>query len=461
LPELFICFPAINAINSIRFAIITKERSVIPATVIVGGQWGDEGKAKIVDFLMPGHDVVIRYQGGANAGHTVVNQDGRFAFHQIPSGILYPHVTGILGNGMVVDPFAFLDELRELMQRGMDVNERIRISSAAQVVMPYHRMLDNLYETDLKGASIGSTGKGIGPAYADKHMRSGLRMGIFLREKGELFDVVKTRTEWSNRLLGLFGAPPLSAEKVASDFVNIKELISGFVVDTQELVHRMLAEGKRILLEGAQGTLLDVDHGTYPFVTSSSCTVGGAVIGSGLAPRNIGSVMGIFKSYITRVGNGPMPTELTGADGNKLRERGNEYGTTTGRPRRCGWFDLVAGRYSVLLNGYDEIALTKLDVISGLPKVRVCTAYDMDGKRITSFPQSFEDLARCTPVYEELPGWEEKGIKAESYEGLPANARRFLERIEQGIGVRISFISTGAAREETIVRSAAYSFDKK
>jgi adenylosuccinate synthase len=461
LPELFNCFAAINAIDYDRFISMTEERRVIPATVIVGGQWGDEGKAKVVDFLMPGHDIVIRYQGGANAGHTVVTDAGRFAFHQIPSGILYPHVTGILGNGMVVDPFAFLEELRELMQRGIDVSGRIRISSAAQAVMPYHRMLDNLYETDLKGASIGSTGKGIGPAYADKHMRSGLRMGMFLREKEELFEVVKTRIEWNNKLLALFGAPPLSAEKVASDFVNIKELISSFVVDTQEMVHRMVAEGKRVLLEGAQGTLLDIDHGTYPFVTSSSCTIGGAVIGTGLAPRDIGKVLGIFKSYITRVGNGPMPTELTGGDGNRLRERGNEYGTTTGRPRRCGWFDLVAGRYSVLLNGYDGIALTKLDVISGLPKVRVCTAYELDGNRITSFPQSFEELVRCTPVYEEIPGWDEKGVKAESYEDLPANARHFIERIERGIGVPVSFISTGAGREETIVRSAAYSFDKK
>ncbi len=434
---------------------------MIPATVIVGGQWGDEGKAKIVDFLMPGHDVVIRYQGGANAGHTVVNQDGRFAFHQIPSGILYPHVTGLLGNGMVIDPFAFLDELQELMKRGIDVAGRIFISSAAQVVMPYHRMLDNLCETDLKGASIGSTGKGIGPAYADKHMRNGLRMGIFLLEKEELFEIVKTRVEWSGKLLGLFGGPPLSTEKVASDFVNIKEIISSFIVDSQEMLFALKSQGKRMLLEGAQGTLLDIDHGTYPFVTSSSCAIGGAMTGSGLTARDVGRVMGIFKSYVTRVGNGSMPTELAGAEGKELREKGNEYGTTTGRPRRCGWFDLVAGRYSALLNGYDEIALTKLDVISGLPKVKICTAYEVDGARLTSFPQSFEQLARCTPRYEEMPGWNEKDIKVESYEELPSNAHRFIERIEEGLGARVSFISTGAAREEMILRSAAYSFDKK
>jgi adenylosuccinate synthase len=431
------------------------------ATVIVGGQWGDEGKAKVVDFLMPDHDVVVRYQGGANAGHTVVNDAGRFAFHQIPSGLLYPHVTGILGNGMVVDPFAFLDELQDLMRRGIDVSGRIRISSAAQVVMPFHRLLDNLYESDLKGAGIGSTGKGIGPAYADKHARSGLRMSAFLRDKEELFEAVKSRIEWGNRLLGLFGAPPLSAEKVAGDFVGIKELLSSFVVDTQELVNRLDREGKRILLEGAQGTLLDIDHGTYPFVTSSSCTAGGAAIGSGLPPRRIGKVLGVFKSYITRVGNGPMPTEVTGSEGSKLRERGNEYGTTTGRPRRCGWLDLVAGRYSMSLNGYDEIALTKLDVISGFPKVRVCTAYEMDGDRLTNFPQSFEVFGRCTPVYEEMPGWEDKELKGQTFEKLPRNARRFVERIEVELGASVSFISTGAAREETIVRGAAYSFDKK
>jgi adenylosuccinate synthase len=438
-----------------------KESSLVPATVIVGGQWGDEGKAKVVDFLMPAHDIVVRYQGGANAGHTVVTEAGKFAFHLIPSGILYPHVMGILGNGMVVDPFAFLDELRELMERGVDMNERIYISSAAQIVMPYHRLLDSLHEADLKGASIGSTGKGIGPTYADKHMRSGLRMGVFLRDKEELFEIVKTKIAWSNRILSVFGAPPLSSEKVASDFVNIKELISTFVVDTQALIHQMKRDGKRILLEGAQGTLLDIDHGTYPFVTSSSCAVGGAIVGSGLAPRDIGTIIGIFKSYITRVGNGPMPTELSGADGNSLRERGNEYGTTTGRPRRCGWFDLVAGRYSAMLNGFDEIVLTKLDVISGFPKVKVCTAYEIDGSRITTFPQSFAELSRCTPVYEEMPGWDGKAVKGGDYEGLPVNARRFIERIEQELGARVSLISTGADREQTIVRSAAYSFDKK
>jgi adenylosuccinate synthase len=432
----------------------------MPATVIVGGQWGDEGKAKVVDFLMRDHDVVVRFQGGANAGHTVVTDAGKFAFHQIPSGLLYPRVTAILGNGMVIDPQAFLAELQDLVTRGVDVKGRIHISSAAQIVMPYHRMLDNLLEADLKKESIGSTGKGIGPAYADKYLRRGLRMGVFLNDKAELFEIVKAKVNDANKQLVMFAAPPLSAEKVASDFANMRDRLAGLVVDTQELVHDLKASGKRILLEGAQGTLLDIDHGTYPFVTSSSCTVGGAVTGTGLAPRDIGRVIGIFKAYLTRVGNGPMPSELVGESGNDLRERGHEYGTTTGRPRRCGWFDVVGGRYSVLLNGYDEIVLTKLDVISGLPQVKLCVAYELRGKRITSFPQNTEDLARCAPVFEEMPGWGADEIKVDSYDALPANARNFIDRIEKGIGARVSFISTGAAREETIVRDGTYSFDR-
>jgi len=431
------------------------------ATVIVGGQWGDEGKAKVVDFLMHDHDVVIRFQGGANAGHTVVTDAGRFAFHQIPSGVLYASVTGILGNGMVIEPFALLDELKELTSRGIDVGGRMFISSAAQIVMPYHRILDNLMEADLKGQSIGSTGKGIGPAYGDKHMRSGLRMGVFLLDKEELYDIVKAKVEAGNRLLGLLGGPPLSSEKVASDFARIRDLVSRFVVDTQELVHTMKAQGKRILLEGAQGTLLDIDHGTYPFVTSSSCTIGGALTGTGLAARDIGRVIGIFKSYVTRVGNGPMPSELAGAEGVELRERGKEYGTTTGRPRRCGWFDLVAGRYSVRLNGYDEIALTKLDVISGLRGIKLCTAYELNGKRIVSFPQSLSDLAKCRPVFEEMPGWSAGEIRVDQFSEFPVRARRFIERLESELGVPVSFISTGPAREETVIRNAAYSFDRK
>jgi len=431
------------------------------ATVIIGGQWGDEGKAKVVDFLMPGHDVVIRFQGGANAGHTVVTDAGKFAFHQIPSGVLYPHVLGILGNGMVIDPFAFLDEWKDLIARGVEIEERVFVSSAAQVVMPYHKVLDNLFETDLKDQSIGSTGKGIGPAYSAKYSRKGMRMGAFLLRKEELFEIVRSRVDDANRLLAVFSGPSLSSEKVASDFVNIKEVVSPFIVDSQEAVSALNAQGKRILLEGAQGTLLDIDHGTYPFVTSSSCTIGGAITGSGLAARDIGRVIGVFKAYTTRVGNGPFASEICGPEGDALRERGREYGTTTGRPRRCGWFDLVAGRYSVLRNGFSEIALTKLDVLSGMPRVRICVAYDLDGKRLTSFPQSVEELDRCEPVYEEVPGWKDAGRGADSYEALPDGARRYIELLEERLGVPISFISTGASRAETIVRSTAYSFDRK
>jgi adenylosuccinate synthase len=431
----------------------------MPATIIVGGQWGDEGKAKVVDYLMPNHDVVMRFQGGANAGHTVVTDEGRFAFHQIPSGVLYPHVTAILGNGMVVDPIAFLDELEELMSRGVDVSGRLMISTAAQIVMQHHRILDNLYETDLRDKSIGSTGKGIGPAYSDKYRRRGLRMGIFRLKKEEIFDIVKKHVDEVNALLEFYGAPSLSPEKLATDFVNIKDLLAGFLVDTQEALQRMKDEGKRILLEGAQGTLLDIDHGTYPYVTSSSCTVGGALSGSGLNPKDVGRVIGVFKAYTTRVGNGPFPTELTEEEGEQLRERGGEYGTTTGRPRRCGWFDLVAARYAVRTNGIEEIALTKLDVVSNLSEVGVCTAYELGGKRIDSFPQSLEILERCKPVFEELPGWKLDPSATDSYESLPDRAKNFIHFLESRMGVRASFISTGPERKNTIIRDAAYSID--
>jgi len=433
----------------------------MPATVIVGGQWGDEGKAKVVDYLMPDHDVVIRFQGGANAGHTVVNDQGKFAFHQIPSGILYPHVTALLGNGMVVDPVTFLTELEELMSRGVNVGERILISSAAHIVMQHHRILDNIYETDLKERSIGSTGKGIGPAYCDKYGRRSLRMGLFLLEKGRIFEEVKRRVVDINGVLEMYGTPPLDAEKLATDLVNLSDLIRPMVVDSQEAVSRFRAEGKRIMLEGAQGTLLDIDHGTYPYVTSSSCTVGGALTGSGLNVKDIGRVIGIFKAYATRVGNGPFPSELDDEIGDQLRERGGEYGTTTGRPRRCGWFDLVAARYAVRINGLDEVALTKVDVVSNIPEVGVCTAYELDGKRIDRFPHDSDELSRCKPVFEEFPGWELDPAAVGSYEDLPEKARRYIEFLEQGMGVKATFISLGPERSNTILRDAAYSFDSK
>jgi adenylosuccinate synthase len=433
----------------------------MPATVIVGGQWGDEGKGKIVDCLMPRHDVVIRYQGGANAGHTVVTSEGSYAFHQMPSGILYPHVTAIIGNGVVIDPFAFLEELRGLISRGVAVEGRLFISSAAQVVMFYHRVLDNLSESALEGKSIGSTGKGIGPAYADKYARRGMRMGDFLLGKEELYALVRGMFEHGNQYIQMFSAPALPAQKNASDFVNIRDLVSPFIVDTQELVFRMKEEGKRILLEGAQGTLLDVDHGTYPYVTSSSCTAGGALTGSGLAPSDIGRVIGVFKAYVTRVGNGPFPTELRKGEGEMLRERGREYGTTTGRPRRCGWFDLVAGRYAAKLNGLSDIALTKLDVLSGIPRVKLCVAYRVDGEEIRSFPQNASILERCEPEYEELPGWGVGDLEVDSYEALPRNARRYLATIEERLGVRISFVSNGPERDKLFVRETGVACAKK
>jgi adenylosuccinate synthase len=423
----------------------------MPATVILGGQWGDEGKAKVVDFLMPRHDVVIRFQGGANAGHTVVNEEGTFKFHQIPSGILYPDVTAVMGNGMVIDPFSFRDEIGELMQRSIDVSGRLLISSAAQVVMPHHKFIDSLMEDELESGKIGSTGKGIGPAYSSKYTRRGMRMGDFLLPKEELHEIVLKATAWGNKYIDLLGAATLSETKIAADFVNIRELIAPMIIDTQEMVTRWKAEGRSVMLEGAQGTLLDIDHGTYPFVTSSNCSIGGAVTGSGLNTKDITRAIGIFKAYITRVGNGPFPTELSDETGERLRDKGCEFGTTTGRPRRCGWFDLVAARYAVNLNGLDEIALTKLDVLDGEETLKICVAYELDGKRIEHFPQNANMLDRCVPIYEELPGWPGEELGS-SYEDLPENAKAYIGTLEERLGVKASFISTGPERSSTIVR---------
>jgi adenylosuccinate synthase len=423
----------------------------MPATVIIGGQWGDEGKAKIVDFLMSDHDVVIRYQGGANAGHTVVKDGNRYAFHQIPSGLLYGHTTGILGNGMVIDPFSFLGELEEIISKGIDVEGRLFISSAAQVVMPYHSIFDDLRESDRKDKKIGSTGKGIGPAYTDKYARSGMRMGCFLLEKEQLFPRIVKMVRNANRKMKIYGAPELPPSKIAADFINIRDVLGHFVCNTQVMLAGMREQGKRFMLEGAQGTLLDIDHGTYPYVTSSNSTVGGAISGSGLPPSVLERIIGIFKAYVTRVGRGPFPTELDDEYGERLRDRGNEFGTTTGRPRRCGWFDLVAAKYAVAINGFSEIALTKLDVMNGMEKARVCMAYELDGERIEYFPTGAEELARCRPVYREMPGWEECEPGGE-YGKLPENARRYIEMLEEELQTRISFISTGPGRKDTIIR---------
>ena len=423
----------------------------MPASVIIGGQWGDEGKAKIVDFLMSDHDVVVRYQGGANAGHTVVKEGTRFAFHQIPSGLLYPHTAGVLGNGMVIDPFSFLRELEDIISQGVNTEGRLFISSAAQVVMPYHSIFDNLRESDRKENKIGSTGKGIGPAYTDKHARSGMRMGDFLLEKEKLFSRVVKLVKEANRKMAIYKAPELSPRKVAADFINIKDVMGHFIRDTQPMLNEFRMQGKRIMLEGAQGTLLDIDHGTYPFVTSSNSSVGGAISGSGLPPSVLERVIGIYKAYVTRVGRGPFPTELQDQYGEKLRSKGNEFGTTTGRPRRCGWFDLVAARHSNYINDFSEIALTKLDVLSGLENIRICTAYRIDGEEMEYFPSSAAVLEKCEPVYTDMPGWEEQELGG-SYEDLPVNARRFVEKIEEELDTRISFISTGPGRKETIIR---------
>jgi adenylosuccinate synthase len=360
---------------------------------------------------------------------------------------------------MVINPFSFLEELETLTERGIAVEGRLYISSSAQVVMPYHIIIDNINESELNEKSIGSTGKGIGPAYSDKHSRRGMRMGDFLRSKEELHNFVNEKVEYANRYLELYNAPALSPRKVAADFVNIKGQIAPMIKDTPLMISRMNSSGKRIMLEGAQGTLLDIDHGTYPFVTSSTCTVGGAVSGSGMSLSAVERTIGIFKAYTTRVGNGPFPTELEDRYGEYMRNKGNEYGTTTGRPRRCGWFDIVAAKYSSSLNDLNEIALTKLDVLSGIPKVKICVAYELDGERIEDFPSNHHTLKNCLPVYEEMDGWAEEELSSD-YDSLPDNARRYVERIESELGVAASFISTGPARKETIIRDKQAVMDR-
>jgi adenylosuccinate synthase len=418
---------------------------------VIGAQWGDEGKGKIIDELASEADYVVRYQGGGNAGHRVVFGDQEFAFHLVPAGILWPNVTCVIGNGVVVDPQALLAELETLSKLGVDLS-RFLISDRAHVVMPYHFALDRLEEESRGAEKIGTVLRGIGPAYVDKYSRMGIRMA-------DLLDVDQFRAklaqalEQKNRMIAqIYGEEPLALEEIHSEYVGYAQRLRPYIADTQTLLQQAAKEGRAVLLEGAQGSLLDIDFGTYPYVTSSSTVASAAATGAGLPPRSIAHVLGVYKAYITRVGSGPMPTELFDADGEKLREEGHEYGTTSGRARRCGWFDAVAGRFVARLNGLDTAAIMKLDVLDTFPTLKICTAYRLGEQTLDTPPANISQLAACEPIYEEWPGWQTSTADATSWEALPERARRYLSRIEELLETPIARVSVGAGRGQTIAR---------
>ncbi|MCS7206999.1 MAG: adenylosuccinate synthase [Dehalococcoidia bacterium] len=421
----------------------------MPAYAVIGGQWGDEGKGKVVDYLARDMHIVARYSGGNNAGHTVMTDKGQFAFHLVPSGIFWPQVTCVIGNGVVIDPEVLLQEIEGLEKQGVETR-RLQVSDRAHLIMPYHILLDRLEEEARGKGAIGTTGKGVGPAYVDKAGRMGIRVGDLL-DLEALLPRLKVVLEQKNRIITrVYGAEPFALETVYAQCRRWAERLRPFIAPVEVTVREALAKGHRILLEGAQGSLLDLDHGTYPFVTSSYPTVGGACIGLGLPPSAIHGVLGVYKAYTTRVGGGPLPTELTDATGDAIRERAWEYGTTTGRPRRCGWFDAVAARYSAMVNGVNMAVLTRLDVLDGFHPVRICVAYRLNGKVVDHFPSSTALLARCTPIYEDLPGWDRPTAGLTRWEDLPPEAQRYAKRLEDLLGCPLALISTGPRRHETI-----------
>jgi adenylosuccinate synthase len=415
---------------------------------ILGAQWGDEGKGKIVDLVTPHFSIVARYQGGHNAGHTVYVNGKKFVLRLIPSGILHPGVMCVIGNGVVVDPKALLAEVDELVAAGIDVGSRIVISDKAHLILPYHRDLDLLSEARRGERKIGTTSRGIGPAYEDKIARRGIRVGD-LADPAGLEQNVRANVDARNRLVQ---DTTMDAREVLADLAKHAARLKPWVRDVSLMLSEAMKKGQSILFEGAQGTLLDIDHGTYPYVTSSNASIGGVCTGLGVPPKAIGGVLGVVKAYTTRVGEGPMPTELTGEMGNRLRDSGNEYGAVTGRPRRCGWYDAVVARYGVRINGLDALALTKLDVLDGLDRIDICTAYTCGGRTLTEFPSDLAQLAACTPVYESMPGWQTPTKGVRRYEDLPEAARRYIAKLEDVSGVKAAIVSTGSERNDTILR---------
>jgi adenylosuccinate synthase len=417
------------------------------ATVLVGSQWGDEGKGKIVDLISKGFEIVVRYQGGANAGHTVEIGDKKYILHLIPAGILRENIICVIGNGVVIDPTALLEEIELLKQNNIKVDGRLFISHNAHLIMPYHKLLDSINESG--NNKIGTTGRGIGPCYIDKYARKGIRI-VDLLNRTELEKKIRENLKEKNEILQkIHSHAGLDVDAIVKEYLEFDLAIDKYIKDAPAFLNQALDEGKSVLLEGAQGTFLDIDHGTYPYVTSSSPTSGGACTGSGIPPTRINSVIGIVKAYTTRVGNGPFPTELLDDDGEKLRKIGVEFGATTGRPRRCGWFDAFLVSYSKMINGITSVALTKLDVLSGFDEIKVCIGYELNGKKLKTFPTNVDRLSIVTPVYVTLEGWNTDITNCERYEDLPVKTKDYLDFISEQSGIKIDIVSVGPKRKQT------------
>ena len=421
----------------------------MPVIAVIGAQWGDEGKGRIVDLLAQQARVVVRFSGGDNAGHTVVNPYGEFKLHLIPSGIFSSQAVCIIGNGVVINPAVLIDEMDQLSERGVDTTG-LFISDRAHLIMPYHILLDGLEEEARGGKAIGTTRKGIGPVYADKAARLGIRAGDLL-DKEVLLERLRLVLDYKNIILTkIYGVSPLSLDEVYRQYCQYGERLAPHIRETTMILEEALNRNEVVLLEGAQGALLDPDFGTYPYTTSSSPLAGGGCLGAGLSPTRISRILGVFKAYCTRVGEGPMPTELKDETGNLIRERAHEYGTTTGRPRRCGWFDAVAAGFSTRINGFTEAAITRLDVLDILPSLKICVGYKLNGKSIDYFPANVATLAKCQPIYEELPGWQASVRDIRQFEQLPAEARQYIARLEELISCPVNLISVGPRREQII-----------
>ncbi len=423
----------------------------MPNRVVIGSQWGDEGKAKIVDFLTLEADVIVRFQGGANAGHTVEVGNEKFVFHLIPSGIMHENKICIIGNGVVFDPIQTLAEIEDLHTKGISPEGRLFIADNAHVVLPYHQTLDRAKEQKAGKAAIGTTGRGIGPCYSDKVNRIGVRVGDLLDEKELRPRVLAMAAVHNEEFVSMYGTEPIDPEKVIADYLALGQKIKPFVRDISAMLYKALKDGKRLIFEGAQGTILDVDQGTYPFVTSSNTVAGYASCGAGIGPTVLDQVVGVVKAYTTRVGNGPFPTELLDTMGDTLRQIGNEYGATTGRNRRCGWFDAPVVRKAAIVNGLTHLAITKLDVLDTFDSIKICTGYELDGETLDLIPNQLSKVGRCQPIYEEMPGWKQDTTKCKSWDELPENAKRYLNRLSELVGVKIGMISIGAKRDQSIV----------
>ncbi len=423
--------------------------------IVLGAQWGDEGKGKIVDLFSENFDVVARYQGGHNAGHTVQVGDRKFVLKLIPSGVLHPGVRVVIGNGVVIDPQALLDEIEMLEKAGIDVRSSIAISNRSHVIFPFHRMVEKVSEDRADRIAIGTTSRGIGPCYEDKIGRRGIRMADLLNGDvfGTLYNLLAEDKEITARAFGI--ANDLQTEEIFQRYRQMAERIRPLVCDTAQLLNDAIRSGKRVLFEGAQGTMLDIDHGTYPFVTSSSAAAGGACTGTGVAPTRIDGILGVSKAYITRVGAGPFPSEEFGPQGDAIRKAGNEFGSVTGRPRRCGWFDAPLLRYTAMVNGFDSLIVTKLDVLDGLASIKVCTAYNVGGQIVTDMPAENALMERIEPVYEELPGWPTPTSGITNYDDLPQQAKDYIAFLEQRTGVEVGCVSTGPERNQTMVRKGS------